>query len=258
MKMQYFFRSIVLLMFITFISCSENDNAPLLPVATPVLVDKITSTVYYGNESETSVHNYTYIGNVLTKVSSGPYRQEFIYDNTKIIEVKLYSNDILAKTSTLIYNGDHMATTITSGDYSEKADYNYNNNLSSITFSNFSNAQWFNYQTNNYTFTVENNISTKLKTVAQANSSRSEFTYDTANNPMRDMNKYYRLVTEFEGFDPKNNNNPLTQTSFSPAESSIAVTYYYEYTYNENQFPVQIRRKSADGSLISTIEIVYK
>jgi hypothetical protein len=261
MKLVTLYRSALALTTVLFLSCTDKDDTPIQPVNNDVLVKKITETVYYGTESETSVGEFTYQSNVLTRIDVGPTYQEFVYVGDKISSVKQYANNVLATTQTLNYDGTKLLSIISDGASPERTDFIHNSNgLSAIEHKYFSGGEWITFQKDEYSFTAGSNIAERLRTsyLGGTSTSRSEYSYDSGNSPMRDMNPYFRLLSLYEGFDPKNQNNAVNQTSFTPADASAGVVYTYETTYNDLQFPTMIKRSAPDGTVISVTEIEYQ
>ncbi|WP_133244609.1 hypothetical protein, partial [Flavobacterium sp. HTF] len=63
-------------------SCSNNDESKdTIPDEKSILIKKITETVYYSGDSETSTSDFVYEKNVLKSVTSGTgYKTEFEYN----------------------------------------------------------------------------------------------------------------------------------------------------------------------------------
>lgn len=254
----------LLFLFVSFVmllaSCSSDDSVS--ENVGPVFVMKsVTETIYYGGESEVSTTNFIYENNILTGLTNGNIEADFIYDGEKILRVDYFNNGSLVTKTSIFYNGSQMDYTLSGINQDERTEYTYSNGkLASLKSGHIENGELVVLSTENYIFDADSNISTLNSIIDFGNeifSSRREFTYDAKNNPMKFMNKYYRLVYSNEGFRGVNSNNAITQNAFSPSTSANPTILSYEITYNDADFPVEIKKKDANNNLISTTVIEY-
>ena len=70
------------------------------------------------------------------------------------------------------------------------------------------------------------------------------------------MNKYLRLVLDFEGFDGKSANNLISTESFSPITSTVPNYYNYEIVYNSDNFPTEIKKFAKSNNFLMSITII--
>ncbi|HEX8268703.1 MAG TPA: hypothetical protein VF581_02315 [Flavobacterium sp.] len=260
MKLQTLYKSALVLFASSFLSCTDLDDSPI-PVDNGVLIKKITETLSFGTESQISVAEYIYQGSVLTRISHDNAYQEFEYLGNKINTRKSYLQGELVATHTFIYEGDQLMQINSDQSSGDRVLFMYNvNGLAAMDHQLFNGSDYQTYQRENYVYAAGGNIGQRSRIYfgTPTTTTRSEYTYDTGNSPMRDMNPYLKLSQEYEGFLPLNQNNPLVQSAFTPSDATTGESYTYEYVYNDLQFPTEIRRKAANGTVISLTEIEYQ
>lgn len=252
-----------LLLFSTVLACSSDDNATTAPGETQkVLLTKITQTVYYSSSENVSVTKFNYQGDKLVNISdeASINRLEFVYEGDKVVRANQLNNTELLGYNTISYDGNNLKTV--QGSNAQKTEYSYTNGvLNSSTSSTFYDNTWTQVRKSEYTFT--NNNATQI--VQRRNFSgeeavyKSTYTFDSKNNPMRDMNPYLKLLLfEFEGFSPLNLNNTISEKSFNGLDAlTPSEEYSYEIIYNGDNFPTQIIRK-VTGSTTPISKTVFE
>lgn len=245
-----------------FASCSSDDDNGS-ETQNPVLVRKITETVYYSaTESDTYVTDFVYDGNVLKRMVSGNSYTALVMSDDQIAFLKKYTNDIQTGQTGFVYNDGKL--TQMNGQNQERTNFTYNQNaLATIQNQYFDEDVWVTNNTETYVFNSQPNLTqeTIIGDLGGGITSnfRNTFTYDSKNNPFRDMNPYLRLISGFEGFDPKSRNNIFTRTMYNPSTDTTPVgTQNYTIVYNASDFPVSIEKRSDSGSLISTTLFEYQ
>lgn len=241
-----------------FISCTSDSDT-----STPsVLIKKVTETIYYGGGSETNISDFEYQNNSLKRITTGTNYAEFIYSGNKITMSKSYQNNILDKTNTYTYTGDLLTSVISDGDYPAKTEFTYSNQkLSAIVYKYLAGGNWITNRSEAIQFNTDLNVSQNIIWMdwgSGAMEYKELYTYDNGNNPMRDMNPYLRLYFKGEGFDGKSVNNVVSRQSFSPPTSTDSEDYDYVTTYNGTNFPVEIKKYTSNGFLISKTVIEYQ
>lgn len=260
MKQQSIFKCLMIICIGFFISCSNNDDASSGQL---VLIKKVTENIYIsGGDVETSISDFIYQNNALKKITNGTNYTEFVYSDNKITVSKSYENNILDKTNTYVYTGDLLTSVESDGNYPAKTDFAYTNQkLSAVVYKFLDNGNWIMNGREFIQFNAELNVNQNIvwKDYGFMILEYKElYTYDTGNNPMRDMNPYLRLYFGCEGFDGKSANNAVSRQVFSPPTSTISDDYDYVTTYNSTNFPVEIKKYSSNGSLISQTVIEYQ
>lgn len=252
----------IFILSLLFISCS-NDNETINTPEKKVLIKKITQTTYYSNQSETSILNFTYENDLLKKVSQGNYLSELTYNNDKITKIDYSNNGVLNNTIVLNYNGDLLINTLSGNNQEEKTQFTYQNNILSKIESGYLSGNNFIIQgSNDLIINSAGNLAQSITTSSvfpPTTISKLLYTYDNKNHPLKNMNKYFRLIFAVEGFDGLSTNNKLTKESFYPITSTTSVNYYFTYIYNNDNYPTEINRfASSDNFLISKTVIEYQ
>lgn len=249
---------------ILFASCS-NDNEDKDNTVNPksILIKKITETIYFSNDSETQILDFSYENNVLKSVTSGKNRSEFLYSGDKISKVNYFKNDVADGTTTFNYDGDFLSYTLSGANQDERTEYAYKNGILASQKSGYlSNSNFIVQQEAAYSFDQNKNAAQITKRTAlfgPETISKSKYFYDNKNNPMKFMNKYYRLVFETEGFDGISNNNVTSREYYYPVTTQTPVYYNFEITYNADDFPIEIKKiAKKDNFVISKTVIEYQ
>lgn len=228
-----------LILFITFsfiVSCSSDDNSN-----SSFLVKKIVSN---GNEFV-----YSYNANKISKIEMFGQRVEYFYTGNLITKVKKY--DIVNTLNYEIeyhYSNSNLSYEIIKDFLNgtiEKVEYEYvqNNVISFIRYENdfgtFEEISHGNYYLNNEyevqvyeTFTNSNNLI-----------NRFEFTFDTHNNPLKNVVGFSKLFSSLENGLYRN----VISRNVYDENNVLIQSYLNQYTYNQNNYP-ETRETFFNGS----------
>ncbi|GAA6766713.1 hypothetical protein AAFH68_26560 [Flavobacterium sp. CGRL1] len=255
---------IKILAVILFTSCSNNNGDKDNTVdPKSILIKKITETIYFSNNSETQILNFSYENNVLKSVASGKNRSEFLYNGDKISKVNYFENEIATGFTTFYYDGDLLEYTLSGINQDERTEYWYKNGILNLQKSGYLTGGNFIVQKQSiYSFDQNKNvteITEKSSLFGPETISKSKYFYENKNNPMKFMNKYYRLVLETEGFDGISNNNVTSKEYYYPVTTETPVYYNFEIVYNADDFPIEIKKiAKANNFVISKTVIEYQ
>lgn len=231
-------------------SCSSSDSSDN-PAPTDLLVK--TVKVNYTDPSQTdSDLLFTYEGNVLKTIKdAGVLIQEYIYTNNKLTRINFPADNMY----TLIeYNSEGKIAQyiVNEVDYDVATKYviTYSGNTFTRTLydgdltsqTELSGTETVTVQNGNITQDVRDYIS---------NTETGTFSYDTKNNPFKNINNYdVFIILDMEIVGTANN-----PTTINWPGSLGLVTE--SYTYNASDFPVTQMLKSSDGSLVATTSYSY-
>lgn len=245
----------------TLISCSSEDAGSDIS-GNGILIKKITESIYYGGQVETSAVEFSYANNLLTKVTRGTLKSEFIYDGDKIIRIEIFNNNTLMRQTTFSYDGNLLDYTLAGENADEKTQFYYTNGVLSKSESGYISDNGFVVlDTEEYVFDSSGNVSQIIShrdLGSSVSTSKIKYTYDSKNNPMKFLNKYYKMLITLEGFRGINQNNALTKEMYTPVGTTTPSTQTFEIIYNEKDFPTEIKKFSPDHSLISVTAIEYQ
>ncbi|RZJ51555.1 MAG: hypothetical protein EOO44_14470 [Flavobacterium sp.] len=265
MRKNVLIKSLCILCITIITSCSSDDaDKDTTPDEKSILIKKITETIYYSNDSETSTSDFVYDKNVLKSVTSGTgYKSEFEYNGDKITKVSYSRNGTASGFTTFNYNGDLLSATLSGEKQDEKTEYFYTNGILSSEKSGYTNNGTYIVQNElSYSYDNSKNLTETIKKSSMFGSetiSKEKYFYDTKNHPMKFMNKYYRLVFDIEGFDGKTTNNVTSRESYYPITVETPTYYTYAIVYNDDNFPVEIKKISkANNFVISKTVIEYQ
>ena len=245
------------------IGCSSgsDETAAIAPPAGTV--NKITETSYNGGQVSTINYDFNYENGILKTISAGTaFRFEFVMDGNKIVQVKSVLNNVAGAVNNMLYDGINLKS-ITQADNSEKTEFTHSSNVvaSERNFYSTNNSTWILSTTKNYAFNAALNMESQLLTAHQMSSqaSKSSFEYDAKNNPFKNMNSYLRYLLQFETISQFSANNVFKQYAFASATSTTPIqTHYYIYVYNENGFPLSIKKYGLpNNTLISECVLSY-
>lgn len=239
------------------LSCSSDDSGSTTS-GNVVLIKKIKE-VLIADEMELTI-NFNYQNNVLMSTTEGNYKTEFTYNGGKVVLIKNFNNNVPVSQTTIAYNGDLLDYTLSGDDADEKTQYHYTNGILSKIESGYigNNNQFVVLQTEEFLFSGTNitEISTFGNFGGTPFSYKNKYSYDNKNCPAKFMNKYLKLLISSAGFKGINQNNFLSEQTFSPVDSTTPSTQTFEIVYNDNDFPTEIKEYSANNTLrtITTIE----
>jgi hypothetical protein len=260
---QFSLLNLLFIICIGFISCSKEDEPTTSPVEKQVLIKKVTEEIYYNGQVDKSSTDFNYDNTILKSTSHGEYKSEFVYDGEKIVKINNYKSDVLSGFLSFTYDGDLLKYTLSGEKQDEKTVYSYINSILTSQKSGYLNgAEFVVLGTKNYSFNKDMNVAETLKSSNNGgtvyDSKRNSF-YDTKNNPMKFMNKYFKIIYECEGFDGLSKNNETSFDSFYPISSTTPSKIRFEIVYNTDNFPTEIKKLSvSNNSLISKTNIEYQ
>ena len=259
MKQKTYLKIFSLLFLSLFFSCSDDDNnTPPIVEQTPALIKRITTKVYISTDDiETYITDFTYEGSQLKRFGFESNYTEFTYSGEQIAFAKQYRNGTLEKTNGFVYENNKLMT-VTSEDERTIFNYNGQGKVASVQYQYLrSDNTWASQGSESFLF-AGNNVSQVIQTSSWSNS-KSQFTYDDKNNPMRDMNPYFRMLYGIAGVHPMSENNYITQAYFSTPTATIpSANYHNEITYNDKNFPILIKRLTSSNQMSESTEIEYE
>lgn len=243
------------------ISCSSDDSGSTLPTDA-LLIKKITE-VLIADEMELTT-NFVYENNVLVSTYGENHKTELIYNGDKVVLIKNFDTNsgVVTSQTTIVYNGNLIDYTLSGEDADEKTQYYYTNGILSKKEYGYigNNNEFIVVETQEYFFNGLNisEIITNGNFGGSPYSSKKKYSYDTKNCPSKFMNKYLKLLFSPVGFKSINQNNYLTEETYSPVNSTNPSTQTYEIIYNDKDYPTEIKEYSANNTLHSIIKIEYQ
>ncbi|HEY6142264.1 MAG TPA: hypothetical protein VIV55_02395 [Flavobacterium sp.] len=264
MKKNILIKVLYIFSIVLFSACSnDNDENNTAPATNPILIKKITETVYYSGTSDTYITDYKYENNVLKSITNDNNKTEFVYDGDKISKLNYFKNGTADGFTSYYYTGDLLSYTLSGKNQDEKTEYFYTNGVLTSEKSGYLDGTIYVFQERIvYSFNEAKNITQSIKTslvYGPETVSKEIYSYDNKNHPMKYMNKYYRLGFDIEGFDGKTINNVVSRESYYPITNTVPNYYNYEIVYNSDNFPTEIKKIAVSGNnLISKTTIEYQ
>jgi hypothetical protein len=263
----------IVLFFIVIVGCSDvenyskDSNRPSASVpAHSLQIKKVTQITYSSSVStDIDVTDFLYNDNKLIGTHSVSdmnhiYDTEIIYDGIKIIQINV-EEDGIPSDSTYINYTNNFITSVSSGvNQRYTTNYLYNNGyLNLVKTYDVSSQMPELVNTVNYIY-QSGNVVKQIRTNTFFGSIPSHviYSYDNKNNPLRGMNKYFRILYANEGFDGLSLNNPITRAYYEQGNEENITTQYYQMEYNSNNYPTNIKRFSENDVLISDTTIEYR
>jgi hypothetical protein len=257
-------------------SCSDDAQNATPP--TPEVqynIQQITHTAEPASSEPNYTMDFNYengiLQNTVTSFPSQPdiFRSEYVYDGNKISAIDYFQNNGAQpySTTTFTYAGNLLTQRNAAQDRTE---YTYSGESLS--------GQKYYYlyppeygldpkliQQNSYTYDSGNILEDlqDYKGLVDGNGAyiaRNVHAYDSKNNPLRYMNPYFRIIFKSENFNGLSNSNITSTTTHIPVDSADEDSGYdFEYTYNSDNYPTQIKKYYKSGhQLISTTDIAYQ
>ncbi|WP_339887785.1 hypothetical protein [uncultured Flavobacterium sp.] len=252
--------NIILFVLITsLISCSSDDDSSDVTINT---IKKIEEKVYNNGQVDTDYYiDFNYENNLLKSLSDSNNRLDFVYNGSKIIEIKRIVNSQHIDSNFLAYEGDLLKTIILD-DQDEKTTFSYQNGvLVSKTNSYNNNGNWVTFNSEDYQIVSNNIMQTIFQNQFSSQSYKQTFEFDAKNSMMKNMNPYLKYLLELETCNLINQNNLIKSFSYDDV-NSIQGTQFRDFviTYNTEDYPINIKKYNFNGSqqeLISEIIITY-
>lgn len=246
MKKIFLFVSFIAL---TLTSCSSSDDSS--PDPTNMLVKKFTSN----DEDGVLTTNITYNGNKIVKmVDSDGYRAQFTYTGNLITKVDSYVDDSLEQSDIYTYDSSGRVLSYKMLDFgSETGDlttfnYNANGTISTELFVGDLDDQSMLNETGMIYFT-NGEVSKIEKYFDGTLASTSLYTYDTKNNPFKNITGF-SAISFTDGDASGILHNVLTNV-YEGSSSTFSMTY------NSSDYPTKIVENEG-STIVSTVDIVYQ
>jgi hypothetical protein len=244
-------------------SCSKDDTSTDSSSEKQILIKNVSEEIYNNGQVEKSSTNFIYENNILKNIKEGDYTSELIYDGEKIVKINYYVKNVLSGFLSFKYDGNLLRYTLSGEKQDEKTLYSYVNSVLTTQQSGHLNGvELAVSETKNFSFNTDMNVAETLNSFNNGGivyDSKKKSVYDTKNNPMKFMNKYFKIIYECEGFDGLSKNNEISFDSFSPISSTTPGKTRFEIIYNADDFPTEIKKYSVlNNVLISKTNIEYQ
>lgn len=259
------FKKILFLLILPFLNgCSsdgsnEDSNSDVQLQNVPL---KITETIYFGSSSDVTTTKFNYAGGKLISLEklNEPRKTLITYNGDKPVKFSIYNNGVLVKEQNINYQGDKLLSVIDSQNL-EKTEFYYTNEvLDLITHSQSSGGSWITNSTDKYFFSNSNLIKKYHTTYyPSASAIKIEYDFDTKNNPFKNLNKYLKLLLEYETIEVGNLNNSTSARYYATVSSTTPESNRnFVNTYNSNNYPTEvIKYLTESNAQLSKIEILY-
>lgn len=264
MEKQSFKKFFLIIMVLLAASCSSDDEAEKTSQRELVIKKMIETTYFSGEPMMTATTDFTYENGQLesTKmfVLSGGYLSEsttkYFYEGDNISQTINYANGVENSRLDYVHDDGLMTQIIPDDPAVIKTNLTYaNGNLASAVFSYVLNgAQVITIGKTDFVFN-SGNLTNKTDD-SNGNVVTTNYRFDAKNNPAKFMNRSLRYFFSREGFDLMSQNNVI----YSQVQSDAVhpQTENYQIVYNEDDYPVEIKRIDATGVLVSIRKFEYQ
>jgi hypothetical protein len=242
-----------------FLNLPYTTAAVVDPVNTTVRVKKITDTDADGTVSTTE---YFYTGNKISYlVDSDGIRVNYFYEGDLIVREESYQGTELVEKVFYTYDGSSNLVTYISldlvDDIGSRITYVHNSN-GTISFQEYSGdtttqEDLENNGTISNTRYIENGIN---PITSEPQVFTNTFTYDTKNNPFKNVVGYSKIYFA-DSFEALNFNNNLLSHSEQIDSDAPYVFETLTYTYNAGNYPTKIIHNDGSGMENYTEDIIY-
>jgi hypothetical protein len=222
-------------------SCSSSDSSSTATTESDVLITKTIETSASDNSVLTT--NFTYNGKKLIgSTDSEGYHEVFTYVGDLISSIKAYDDtNTLITEETFTYNGNNLLISYLLNDYT--TDHGRREEFVHVSNDNISYSVYNGTTTEQPTSLLEtgsihfangeiSHINTEVPSVG--NTYTRTYTYDTKNNPFKNVTGYDKL--SFLNEEANGVTHNILTDAFAEANQSSITTS--TYTYNSLNFPV--------------------
>lgn len=232
-------------------SCSSDDTTSSLPI----LVTQMIQTNEYAGNSETNTINFNYSGNKLIKQTIGNASIDFTYTGNLITKIEYKQGNEVYQRTEYTYDSNEKLINYKrfefdniSGDYGINVNYVYNTN-GSVNFTRYSGYLPNLNLTTSGTLTL--NQENLVSTIAFSNGDSYTYSYDTKNNPFKNILGVDKIPFE----DDEANSFFRNYISINKTDSGFSYTTSFINNYNSNDYPSQTTEN--DGYEIVTTQYIY-
>jgi hypothetical protein len=253
---------VLLVALINIVSCSNDDSSNNQPPIVSKTIQKIEEKIYYNGEVDFQYFmNFNYDNNILTSISDDTRKLEFIYEGTKIVEIKRYLNNQYSDSNLLLYEGN-LLKTIIQDDQEEQTTFNYQNGVLSSKVNSYNqNGNWITFMSENYQFENNNRVQVISQNQFSIQPYKNTFEFDSKNSIMKNMNPYLKYIFNFETCEITSQNNAVKGFSYDNVNSNQATHFKdFEIIYDADDYPTSIKKYNIYGTqqeLISEMTITY-
>lgn len=246
----------------------ENGQFLNLPYTTVAVVDPINTTVRIKKITDTDADGivttteYFYTGNKISYVTdSDGFRVNFFYDGDLIAREESYEGTELVEKVFYTYDSSSNLVTYVTIDLVEDSGkrityiHNTNGTISFQEYGGDSNAQdeIGNSGTISNTRYIENSIN---PITSEPQVFTNTFTYDTKNNPFKNIVGYSKIYFA-ESYEALNfNNNLLSHSEQIDSDAPYDIETLI-YTYNAGNYPTKIIHNNGSGTEEYTEDLIY-
>ncbi len=257
---------IIILIGITILACSSDDNIQNAFNQSQKLIKKITVsqngisqsilTFEYDNSKLVSLTNdldrkteYAYLGSQLDYESILEYNfQTEIYDLEYEQTDFEYENNIL-KSDVVTVNGNPI----------QKHDYflQSSGKIVLYNFFNFTNNQWNSGGSRIFEYSYGNIIQEVQTDNTDAVVFKLQYTYDDKKHPLKNLDIQIKRRIWGYRLNAMNENNILSYATYDE-NNNLLSSFSYAYQYDADGFPIEREKTDSNGQVVETISYEYE
>ena len=251
-------------------SCSKNDETPVDPNTTMVILPKRTvTTSSSGTVGEVLL---SYNGNKLATITTPSAKTFYTYSNDLIVKTESFDGTVLKNDAVYSYENDKVKTVIyreisTSTTFTNKYVYTYISGTSikeerykinaDGSETKLTDVKMLTYLNGNLIKTVEEKSSTQFNgtiDIPTTNKYTNDYEYDNKNYVLKNCVGFNKI--ENRSVNNFTKRVQLSEGTYNNAPNPSTIsTDIYEYKYNSDNFPTERKRITSSG--ISTEQYFY-
>lgn len=251
---------------LTTLSCSNDDNDIIDSTDDDNLITQsktinfIEEKIYYNGQIDSqSSASFNYENNQLISLIDGNFKVEFLYNGEKIIESKLFINNVYELSNFFMYEGNLLKSVTQEG---EQTLFTYQGDVLASKVNKYEdNGNWITFRSENYQFSNGNITQQITNQFSNTTPYKTTYQYDDKNSIFKGMNPYLKYFIEFETIDPISKNNKLKTFAYENVNSSQGVqSHEYVIIYDVDNYPTSVKKYRFDGvqqELISELTVIY-
>ena len=231
------------------VSCSSDNDA-----GTSTLDPKPTQYTVTDLTQDPWIVNFEYTGNLISRITLEDGTITYNYEAGRLISFERVRFGWPSQISRLTYEDDRLT------ELKVYLEWDLENHIESTRYFYNSSGQinkTIGDDGSGFIFTTFYFYDSSGNVIqSEFNGSKTRYLYDTKNSAFRNVFPQLDSGVTWEWLGSQVNNQIEIQRR-SSTDTDFTTRFYYEYDYNENNYPIQRRQVALDGTVWVTVDYLY-